>query len=212
MSSDIEDLLANSEEIQKRANPSIMDSSFVKSYLISGLLTVGVLVLAFMPVDLGFNKLYLLVLLVVPAAIVLKSEIQRNFIKYYITSQQVIEKRGILSQTTESTMYENITDVKLSEAINERIFDVGDIKVNTAGHDGATILLRGLKDPESYKRTIENNINNAKNGGSGGRGFGNGNGNNNGNGFGGNNSGNNGGGLDDSGLGDSSFDDDDFGL
>lgn len=114
-------------------------------------------------------------------------------------------RTGILNQRTESTMYNNITDVTLNKKFNERIFDVGDIKVNTAGHDGTTLVLNGLKNPEEYKRNIENNINNAENG-RGGQDFGGGNA------FNGGNSGNSGGGFDDSGLGDSNFDDDDFGL
>lgn len=203
MTSEIEDLLADGEEIQKRANPSIMDSSFVKDYVISAVLIVVISALSLAPLNLGFNNLYFLGLLVIPAAIVGKSEFERKFIRYYITSQQVIERRGVLSQTTESTMYENITDVKMSKAINERLFDVGDIKVNTAGHDGATIRLRGLKDPENYKKVIENNINRAE-GNASNQNFGG----NNGGGFDDNSGGDLGGGLDDSGLGDADFGDD----
>lgn len=206
MSSSIEELLADGEEVQNSTNPSIMDSSFVKSYAISGALVVGILAIAFLPLELPFSNFLILVLMVVPAGIVLRSELERRFIKYFITSQKVIERRGILSQTTESTMYENITDVKLSKDINERIFDVGDLKVNTAGHDGATIRLRGLKDPEQYKRTIENNINRAEGSPTA----------ENQQSFGGNSgmdsSGDEfGGGFDDSGL-DGGIDDDDFGL
>lgn len=206
MSSAIEELLADGEEVQKRTSPSIMDSSFVKSYLVAAALTLGIVALTALPLELPFSNFYILILLVVPLGIVAKSEAERRFIKYFITSQKVIERRGILSQTTESTMYENITDVKLSKNINERIFDVGDLKVNTAGHDGATIRLRGLKDPEQYKRTIENNINRAEGGQQQGnqQSFG-----------GGQDMGGSGdefgGGLDDSGL-EGGIDDDDFGL
>jgi membrane protein YdbS with pleckstrin-like domain len=205
MSSSIEELLAEGEQIQMRTSPSIMDSSFVKNYVIGAALTLGIFGISVMPFELPFNTLYLNVLLVVPLAIIVKSEIERKFIKYFITSQKVIERRGILNQTTESTMYENITDVKLSKDINERIFDVGDLKINTAGHDGATIRLKGLKDPEQYKRTIENNINGA--GGASQTGnqqdFGGGGMDSSGDEFGGE--------LDDSGL-DGGLDDDDFGL
>lgn len=208
MSSGIEDLLASNEEVQKHTSPSIMDSKFVKSYVVSAVFGIAVITVALLPVNLGFNNFYLLVLLIGPALIILKSEIERRFVRYYITSQQVIERRGIFSQTTESTMYENITDVKLTEAINERIFDVGDIKVNTAGHDGSTIRLRGLKDPESYKRLIEDNINNSKGKTGGQQGFNGGNNN-----FGGGNNGGSGGGFDDSDFGDSDFgSDEDFGF
>jgi len=162
MSSSIGELLADGEQVQVRTSPSIMDSSFVKSYVVASVLAIGIFVTSILPIQLPFNSLYLNVLLVFPLGIVLKSEVERRFIKYFVTSQKVIERRGMLSQTTESTMYENITDVKLSKDINERLFDVGDLKVNTAGHDGATIRLRGLKDPEQYKRTIENNINKAE--------------------------------------------------
>lgn len=209
MSSGIDDLLASNEEVQKSTSPSIMDSKFVKSYIVSAVLAIAIITVSLLPMNVGFNKLFLLVLLVGPALIIFKSELERRFINYYITSQQVIERRGIFSQTTESTMYENITDVKLSEAINERIFDVGDIKVNTAGHDGATIRLRGLKDPESYKRLIENNINRAEGNGQGQQGLGGAN-------LGSGNSGESGGfqdsGIEDSDIGDSGLGDDDFGL
>jgi len=207
MSSSIEELLADGEQVQKRTSPSIMDSSFVKSYVIATALTLGIFAISVLPLQLPFSPLYLNVLLVIPLGIVLRSEVERRFIKYFITSQKVIERRGILNQTTESTMYENITDVKLSKDINERLFDVGDLKVNTAGHDGATIRLRGLKDPEQYKRTIENNINKAEGSPQPGQQ----------NNFGGGNSNMGGsqddlgGGLDDSDLG-GLGDDDDFGL
>lgn len=202
MTSEIEDLLANGEEIQRRANPSIMDSSFVKSYTISAFMIVGIFALALAPLGLGFDQFYFLGLFVIPLAIIGRSEFQRRFIRYYITSQQVIERRGVLSQTTESTMYENITDVKMNKDINERIFDVGDLKINTAGHDGATIRLRGLKDPENYKKVIEDNINRAE-GNSTNQNFGGNNG-----GFEDNSGGGLDGGLDDSSLGDADFGDD----
>lgn len=205
MTSSVEELLADGEEIQERANPSIMDSGFVKTYVISTVLVIGISVLSFAPINWPFNNLYIMSLMAVPLALILRSELDRRFIKYYITSQKVIERRGVLNQTTESTMYENITDVRLSKDINERVFDVGDLKVNTAGHDGATIMLRGLKDPEQYKRTIENNINRTE--GSpqpAGQNFGGGGGlEESGEDF--------GGGLDDSDIGDD-FDDEDFGL
>lgn len=202
--SDIQELLTQGEQIEDTTNPSTLDSKFIGHYIVASLLFLGIVVLALTPGLLGLNisGIYFLVLMLLPIAVVLKSEVQRRFVQYYITNQQVIMRRGIMNQKTESTMYNNITDVTLNKKFTERIFDVGDIKVNTAGHDGTSLILNGVKDPEEYKRRIENNIQQQ----SGGQGQQQGLQNNGG--FGGNNSG----GFDDSGLGDSTFDDDDFGL
>lgn len=166
--SGIQDLLTQGEELQEETGPSIGDSKYIKGYLLSVLLIVAIVVAAFYPLGLGINQMYVLGLLVVPAALLVKSEIDRHFVTYYITSEQVILRYGILNQTTESTTYSNITDVTMNKAFNERIFGVGDIHVNTAGHDGEAIVLNGLKNPEKYKRMIENNVNNTSNAGGGG--------------------------------------------
>ncbi len=171
--SDIQDLLTEGESVQESTSPSIKDSRYIKGYILSVVLTVLFVGLAFSGLDLGFNSMYFLLLLVVPAALVLKSEIERKFVSYYITDNQVIMRRGILNRTTESTSYSNITDVTLNEALNERIFNVGDIRVNTAGHDGTTLVLNGLENPEKYKRMIESNINQSA-GSQGGSSFGDG--------------------------------------
>lgn len=196
--SDIQDLLTQGEDLQEATGPSIGDSRYIKGYLLSVGMIIAILFGAFYPLGLGINQMYILALLVVPGALLAKSEIDRHFVTYYITSEQVILRYGILNQTTESTTYSNITDVTMNKALNERIFGVGDIHVNTAGHDGEAIVLNGLKNPEKYKRMIENNVNNS---GGGGGGF-------NSSGF--DDSG--GGGFeDDGGFDDSGFDDDGFG-
>lgn len=191
---DIQELLTEGEELQEEAKPSLKDSRYIKGYIVSILLIIGIAAISFYPLGLGFNQIYLLALLVVPAVLLLKGEVERHFVDYFITSEQVIMRRGILNQKTETTTYSNITDVTLNKALNERVFDVGDIRVNTAGHDGTTLVLNGLKDPERYKRMIENNMS-GRGGAQSNPGFG------------------DEGGFDNSGLdGDSNFDDDDFGL
>ncbi|MFB6115541.1 MAG: PH domain-containing protein [Candidatus Nanohalobium sp.] len=173
MFSDIEEILTEGEQIQERTNPSVLDSKFIGSYILSSVLFVAVIVLTLSPglLNLGINGIYFLALLVIPVGIALKAELQRRFVQYYITNKQVIMREGVLNQSTESTMYGNITDVTLNEVINERIFDVGDIRVNTAGHDGTTLVLNGVKDPERYKREIESNINSMNGGNNSNQGF-----------------------------------------
>ncbi|MFB6174781.1 MAG: PH domain-containing protein [Candidatus Nanohalobium sp.] len=204
--SDIQELLTQGEQVEVKTSPSMLDTKFIGHYIVASLLFVGIIALALTPGLLGLNisSIYFLVLLLLPVAVVLKSEVQRRFVQYYITNQQVIMRRGILNQKTESTMYNNITDVTLNKKFNERIFDVGDIKVNTAGHDGTTLILNGVKGPEEYKRKIENNIQQQNSGQRQQQGF-----QNNGN---GNNGGLGGGDFGNSDFGDSDFGDDDFGF
>lgn len=98
-------------------------------------------------------------LLVVPAALFVRTDIKRREIIYHFTDRQIIEEQGILSKDYQSIAYSRVQDVQLNEDMEERMFNVGDLLIKTAGSSGAEVILEGLKNPESYQRLISKRAN-----------------------------------------------------
>jgi Predicted membrane protein len=147
------------EEVQKSVYPSVFDSQFVHGFMTSVSLFVLVSIFAaaayftdVVPVPVGVVS----VLYVAPIAGFVRNGIKRRMIMYHFTGQQLIEEEGIMNKDYQSIKYDRIQDVQLDEDFEERMFNVGDLLIKTAGSSGAEVRLEGLKDPESYQRLISN--------------------------------------------------------
>lgn len=147
------------EEIQKSVYPSVFDSQFVHGFMTSVSLFVLVSVFAALayftdavPVPVEIVS----VLYVAPLAGFIRNGIKRRMIMYHFTGEQLIEEEGIMNKDYQSIQYDRIQDVQLDEDFEERMFNVGDLLIKTAGSSGAEVRLEGLKDPESYQRLISN--------------------------------------------------------
>ncbi|MFB6241266.1 MAG: PH domain-containing protein [Candidatus Nanosalina sp.] len=153
MFSAVDELTDSDEEVQKSVNPSKFDSKYVKTFLTGVALFLMILagMIGNVILDAGIPQIYFLVSLILPAAMILRGEIQRRFVMYHFTDREIIEEYGVFSKDFNTIPYERIQDVSLDEEFQERIFDVGDIKVRTAGTDNSEQILNGLRDPESYK-------------------------------------------------------------
>lgn len=156
--------------MKKKTHPSRLDSHHIKLFSLV-YTTGGVLVLALLytlvasspvpPFILGF-------LLVIPLALGIYSEVMRRETTYYFTDRKIIEENGLIDKNYKTIDYDRIQNVTLDEDIEERIFSVGDIVVNTAGTDRAEQRLNGLKKPENYRRLIGERMESGDSGSSGG--------------------------------------------
>jgi membrane protein YdbS with pleckstrin-like domain len=159
-----EQLLEAGEEIDKSVNPSRFDQKYVKSFLTSIALFVGVtgILAANSIYELGMPNMFIVASYLIPAIVYLRSDIERQFTMYHFTDREIIEEDGVLNKDFDSIPYSRIQDVVLDEDMEERIFDVGDIHVRTAGTDNSETALNGLKDPEKYKREITKRASSAR--------------------------------------------------
>lgn len=75
---------------------------------------------------------------------------------YALTNKRVIVRRGWLSATTQTIGFEKITDLAVHQDFLERkIFNTGNILINTAGHMTNQILLKSVENPYEIKKQIE---------------------------------------------------------
>lgn len=156
MFSKVDELLDSGEELQRSVNPSAFDTKYVRSILAAVVLFLGVsaLLAANTIFSLGLSNLMLVLLYILPAAFLLKSSLERRLVMYHFTDREIIEEEGFFNKDFNSIPYERIQDVVLDEEIEERIFDVGDLHIRTAGTDNSEQVLNGLRDPESYKVVV----------------------------------------------------------
>lgn len=156
MFSKVDELLDTGEELQRSVNPSAFDTKYVKTLLTAlGLfLGVSILLAANTIFSLGLSTGLLVLLYVLPVIFLLKSSVERRMVMYHFTDREIIEEEGFFDKDFNSIPYERIQDVVLDEELEERIFDVGDLHIRTAGTDNSEQVLNGLRDPESYKVVV----------------------------------------------------------
>jgi membrane protein YdbS with pleckstrin-like domain len=160
--SKVDEIVDTGETIQKSVHPSMFDSNYVHGYMVGftlSVIIVGVLAANSFVLEEGVPVIFVAPLLVVPAAVLLRSEIGRRKILYHFTDRQIIEEQGILNKDYQSIAYNRVQDVQLNEDMEERMFNVGDLLIKTAGSSGAEVVLEGLKNPESYQRLISKRAN-----------------------------------------------------
>ena len=112
---------------------------------------------------LGFYVLGIVLALTVVGAIIgipiiIITELIRRGNKYYITDKRIIHQFTFLSRKTSSAFYDKIQDIHFTQGVSERIFGIGKIHINTAGTHLIEIVFKGVQNPISVKRMIENNM------------------------------------------------------
>lgn len=111
----------------------------------------------------GFYVLGIVLALTVVGAIIgipiiIITELIRRGNKYYITDKRIIHQFTFLSRKTSSAFYDKIQDIHFTQGVSERIFGIGKIHINTAGTHLIEIVFKGVQNPISVKRMIENNM------------------------------------------------------
>ena len=89
------------------------------------------------------------------AALIEEPEIRRYFTTYWVTNDEVMKMWGIIRKNKISIPYSNVTSVNYFKGILGRIFNFGDVTVNSSSGD---IKMKGVKNPEEIVRIIENKI------------------------------------------------------
>ncbi len=157
MFSSVDELLEQGETLEESIHPSRFDTRFFRLYV--GVLFLTVLLAASVVFEytnnmLPFSQNYLLAGFLVPFLLVLYTEVKREFIMYHFTDRKIVTEKGILNKTIVTVHYSDVTHTQLNQKIQERIFDVSDLEVDTAGEHQTELWLNGLKDPQHYKKMI----------------------------------------------------------
>lgn len=81
-------------------------------------------------------------------------EIIRRSTNYYITNKRIIYEYTFMSRKITSINYSNIRDIHLRQSFTQRIFNIGDIYIDTSGSSGTEMIIKGIKNPRDFKRKI----------------------------------------------------------
>lgn len=159
MFSKADELMNPEEELIESIHPSRFDSRHIKgTIIIPGLLafavTAAVIGSALNYLPFGSPALFA-ALYIVPVAVGLFYEVRRRFVMYHFTDSQIIEEYGILNKDINTSHYENITHTTLDQDIEERIFSVSDIEIDTAGEAGTEVMLNGVRNAAKYKNLVD---------------------------------------------------------
>jgi uncharacterized membrane protein YdbT with pleckstrin-like domain len=72
-----------------------------------------------------------------------------------LTTRRVTQRRGNIFTSNETSMsIENITDVEVNMSMLGRIFNYGDISIQTAGSSGAEVSAVRLQRPDKLREAI----------------------------------------------------------
>lgn len=159
MFSKVDELTNPGEEVIDSIHPSHFDTRHITGTIIipaalTVLITAAVIGSALNFVPFGspavFAAFYLL-----PIAILAFYDLRRRFVIYHFTDNQVIEETGVFNKNINTMHYQKITHTTLDQDIEERIFSVSDIHIDSAGEGNTEIVLNGVKDAGKYKNLID---------------------------------------------------------
>lgn len=158
MFSTVEDLLADDERLQRTINPSRFDSTYLRSFVIAFFLVVigvGIVGVGFLEQMMRLAAPVGVLVAVAGLLIASMAEVRRRFVMYHITDRKVIEETGIIDKEVVTVAFDQIANTAIDEDLQERLFDVGDIYISTAGTDTTEMVLNGVKDPAGFKVDLE---------------------------------------------------------
>lgn len=96
------------------------------------------------------NKLYPTVYIlpfIIILFFILNIMIQRYSHLYTITTKGIICRHGIIARNTSNVPADKITDFSVKQNMFQRILDVGNIYINTAGGPGIEAIMLGVRSP-----------------------------------------------------------------
>ncbi|MGO9060370.1 MAG: PH domain-containing protein [Candidatus Binataceae bacterium] len=86
--------------------------------------------------------------------IILSAIISRRAISWNVTSERLIERRGLLSQRRREVELADIRSVEVSQSFFQRILGIGNVVVSSAASADFMIQMVNVHDPEGVAETI----------------------------------------------------------
>jgi uncharacterized membrane protein YdbT with pleckstrin-like domain len=95
-------------------------------------------------------------LLAVPALLILFAlvrHVQRRLVKLTILDDRLRYEAGVLSKTTRTMELAKVQDVRVDQTLGQRILNVGDLSLETAG-ESSRIVIRSIDRPQEAAHHI----------------------------------------------------------
>lgn len=72
-----------------------------------------------------------------------------------VTDDQITLRKGIFSKYTSDVYHSDVRSVQIKQSFMQRILDVGDIDISSAGQSGIEIEIKGIRQPELVRELID---------------------------------------------------------
>jgi len=79
-------------------------------------------------------------------------------VRYFITSERILKRRGLLSKHLDGVPYDKIQNIEMHKKLGEKLVDIGDIFIDVAGGPGLELVLNNIPDPEKPHKMINDMI------------------------------------------------------
>ena len=79
----------------------------------------------------------------------------------YIESDGIKRERGILAKEYVSVNYEDVLRTTVKQSLIQRMFNYGDLSIDTSGMEKAELDFKNMPNPEKYKGVIDRMIDKA---------------------------------------------------
>lgn len=75
-------------------------------------------------------------------------------VEYVLTTDNVYERRGVLSETVTRVGLDRIQNLRLGKHLLGKLFDYGSIAISTAGSEGWEMTVEDLDDPGAFRNDL----------------------------------------------------------
>jgi hypothetical protein len=82
------------------------------------------------------------------------SWIARLTVRYKLTNERLIITRGFISKSVEELELYRVNDVSMKQSITERMFGLGDVRLETTDASTPEPQIKDIKDPERVKDMV----------------------------------------------------------
>ncbi|QEG35127.1 PH domain-containing protein [Bythopirellula goksoeyrii] len=72
-----------------------------------------------------------------------------------ITNRRSILRHGILSKRTREVRHSDVRLLQIDQSMIQRLLSVGSLSIASAGHGEVEIMVKGIKNPEHVKETVD---------------------------------------------------------
>ncbi|GIW73488.1 MAG: hypothetical protein KatS3mg103_0010 [Phycisphaerales bacterium] len=72
-----------------------------------------------------------------------------------ITTKRTTESYGLLSRATSEVLHDNIRNIAVKQSFIDRVFNVGQIEISSAGQAGVEITMKNIRNPHGVREIID---------------------------------------------------------
>ena len=72
-----------------------------------------------------------------------------------ITNKRAVERRGLLSRSTDEVLHDHIRNVQVDQSVLDRVLNIGQIGIASSGQEGVEVQMQHLPDPHKLREIID---------------------------------------------------------